>query len=204
VISCLRFVGQASEEISGAIFVWKRLTRNRWEAFAPNFVPITEHQNSTQYMEREDEWDLNPRDYSDEKLVMSGPRTKGDLAVKVDPHTLQDGADEMQAPLFLSPIIVRRALPPDAPRSSSDRPANVVVKPKASVPQDRHKSEIDREDNSKINEKVSPPKRKPLVQKSRRKVARKGKRQAPSKKPRTRRKTEASPRRQRGTRKVKQ
>ena len=61
-------------------------------------------------MEREDEWDLNPRDPASltaatDRLVMSGKATEGDLSVAVDVHSVNAEEDSLLAPLRLSVVI---------------------------------------------------------------------------------------------------
>ena len=43
---------------TGALYVWSPAFRENWAAFAPGFVELTENE---EYVEREDEFDVNPR-----------------------------------------------------------------------------------------------------------------------------------------------
>ncbi|KAK9848563.1 hypothetical protein WJX84_010201 [Apatococcus fuscideae] len=82
----------ASVSAEGQIFLWVRVYRENWSAFAPDFEQLEENQ---EYVEREDEFDVNPR--SD---VVPGDATPAldeeeDVDIMtLDPGLLQEGAQD--------------------------------------------------------------------------------------------------------------
>ncbi|BDA44046.1 Retinoblastoma-binding protein 5 [Coccomyxa sp. Obi] len=115
---------------SGKIYVWSRIYKENWSAFAPDFEELDENQ---EYIEREDEFDINPRPAeenghagtagSDDDLDVDVETVEPDL----DADWSSDEGPAGEPPLKHLPICIeRRVSPPPAqpPEETRDEGAD--------------------------------------------------------------------------------
>ncbi|KAK9820894.1 hypothetical protein WJX74_003022 [Apatococcus lobatus] len=78
----------ASVSADGQIFLWVRVYRENWSAFAPDFEQLEENQ---EYVEREDEFDVNARAEAAPGDAPAGEEEEEDVDIlTLDPDLMQD------------------------------------------------------------------------------------------------------------------
>ncbi|KAK9830614.1 hypothetical protein WJX81_005607 [Elliptochloris bilobata] len=94
---------------SGAIFLWARVYSERWSAFAPGF---SELQDNEEYVEQEDEFDINARPEPEAGVAEDEDR-EVDILAEQD---AQSGSDsDVGAVLRFLPLVVQPQTPPESP-----------------------------------------------------------------------------------------
>jgi COMPASS component SWD1 len=117
----------ASASAAGPVLLWSAVQQERWSAYAPKF---TELEENVEYVEREDEFDIQDeadleRERQAKRRLMQGDENELVDIVAPDPLLRIDDVDDDDKPFFLPTVPEPDA--PDLRTDSANRPIAVAL-----------------------------------------------------------------------------